>query len=68
MRYVKAKYKEKQEELAYRIYVTDTLYYQSDNKRLTKRYLDLISKPQKKDTRTGDEIAVDVINRLGLKV
>lgn len=67
MRYVLAKYKEKQEELAYRIYLTDSLYYQSEGKRLTTRYMDMI-KPKPVDNRTGDEIAYDVIKRLGLKV
>ena len=38
-----------------------------DNKRLTMRYVDMIH-PQPVDTRTGDEIALDVIQRLNLKV
>lgn len=38
-----------------------------ENKRLTVRYVDMIN-PQPVDNRTGDEIALDVINKLGLKV
>jgi len=67
MRYVLAKYTEYKKELAYRIYITDSLYYQSDNKRLTTRYVDMIT-PKKVDRRTGDEIASDVINKLGLRI
>lgn len=55
-------------ELAYRIYITDTLYYRSDNKKLTKRYVDMIAKSKPQDTRSGDEIAEEIINKLGLKV
>lgn len=55
------------EELAYRIYITDSLYYEADNKRLTNRFLDLL-KRKPVDKRTGDEIASDVITRLGLKL
>lgn len=38
-----------------------------DNKRLTVRYEDIIN-PKPIDTRTGDEIALDVIQKLKLKV
>lgn len=54
-------------ELAYRIYITDSLFYQSDEKRLTKRFYDII-KPAPVDKRSGDDIALDVIGRLSLKV
>ena len=67
MRYVRAKYIEYMESKAYRIYISDTLYYYTDNKRLQNRYVDLL-KPKKVDNRSGDEIALDVITRLNLKV
>lgn len=67
MRYAISLYKLYQEEVAYRVYVADSLYYQAENKQLTKRYMDII-RPKPVDTRTGDEIALDVITRLGLKV
>ena len=50
---------------AYRLYITDSIYYRGQNKALTIRYEDLF-KPQ--DTRSGDEIAADIIKRMELKV
>lgn len=35
---------------------------------LTIRYKDVIAKPKKQDSRSGDEIAKEVIEKLGLKV
>ena len=64
-----ARYKQIQRDLTYRIYISDSLQNIPQNKFLTTRYYDLIyNTPQKTDNRTGDEIAADVINRLGLKV
>lgn len=65
MRYVVARYKMEQREMAYRIFVTDSLQLIPQNKYLTTRYKDSI-KTKKKDNRTGDEIAADVIKRAGL--
>lgn len=54
------------EQLKYRIYVTDALYVIS-NGRLSKRYYDIANVPKpREDDRTGDEIAADVIERIGL--
>ena len=68
--YCISRYKHKQEEKVYRAYITDTLMTICNNfanawggERLTVRYIDL-GKP--KDTRTGDEIAIDIITRAGL--
>lgn len=47
--------------------MTDSINIAGDNKKLGARYYELI-KPQKKDNRSGDEIAQDLIERLGLKV
>lgn len=41
--------------------------YAAQNKYITERYADMI-KPQKIETRSGDEIAADIIKRHGLKV
>lgn len=64
----------KSKETAYRIYVTDALKTISENTAkysggsyLTKRYADII-KPGPVDSRTGEEIAADVIKKAGLKV
>ena len=67
MRYVLARINHEMRDRAYRIYVTESLFAQGENKRLTQRNTDLI-KPKKADRRSGDEIAPDVITRLGLKV
>lgn len=52
-------------EMAYRVYVTDCLFYQGQNQRLTSRFVDLLNR--KVDDRDGDEIAIDVIDKLGLR-
>ena len=68
MRYVINRYEEYQQEMAYRIYVTDRLLRTSDNKYLPteKRFYELIKKPEKE--MSGDEIAAEVISRAGLVV
>ncbi|MBQ4505292.1 MAG: hypothetical protein II983_06415 [Firmicutes bacterium] len=69
-----AKCKELDEEMSYRIYVTDALKLIAENTAkmssgsyMTKRYSDLFKK-EKIDTRSGDEIAVDIIKKAGLVV
>lgn len=59
---------------AFRIYVTDALQVIAENtakinggKTLKKRYYDLLH-PQPVDNRSGEEIALDVIKKLGLEV
>lgn len=52
-------------------YITDHLYYSGKGMHLTVRFCDLMDKnysSTKQDDRTGDEIAADVINRMGLKL
>ena len=68
--YCISRYKHKQEEKKYRGYIADTLMQICNNfancfggTTIGTRYVDL-GKPA--DTRTGDEIAVDVIQRAGL--
>lgn len=68
--YCVSRYNHKQEEKQYRIYLTDALMAIANNtarafggSTVTMRYSDII-KPQ--DTRTGDDIAVDVMQRAGL--
>lgn len=51
--------------MAYKIYITDTLYYHGKNQLLNMRYEDLLK--HKVETRTGDEIAIDIINTAGLR-
>lgn len=68
--YCISRYKHKQEEKQYRVYITDALMVIANNvcnvaggQQIKTRYQDL-GKPQ--DTRTGNEIAVDVMKRAGL--
>lgn len=63
MKYLQAKLNLHIHEKAYRVYVTDSLKIYLG---LSDRYIDLI-KPKKQDRRSGDEIAADVIAKLGLK-
>ena len=67
MRYVVARYNQKQRDEAYRIYVTDSLYYMKRNEVLGIRFFDLIDKKKVIDNRSGDEIALDIISRAGLQ-
>lgn len=67
MRYVKARMEQERRELAYRIYVTDSLQNIPQNKFFTNRFADNIIK-KKEDTRSGDEIAADVIAQAGLSL
>lgn len=66
MRYVIFKLQEQQKEMAYRIYITDSLQAIPQSKYLTTRFDDLINR--RVDTRTGDEIAADIIRGAGLKI
>ena len=68
--YCISRYKHKQEEKQFRVYITDALMTIANNvanfgggSKIVTRYIDL-DKPQ--DTRTGNEIAVDVMKRAGL--
>lgn len=70
--YCVSRYKHKQEEKQYRVYITDALMVIANNtarafggSTVTMRYLDIIQ-PQEPDPRTGDDIAVDLIQRAGL--
>ena len=56
-------FKVKQEEKAYRIYVTDSLKAISEGKHLVGRYADIIL-PQKEETRDAEEIKSDILNKL----
>lgn len=52
--------------MMYRIFVTESLRLAPQNRFINQSYYDIINK--KIDNRSGDEIAMDVIERLGLKV
>lgn len=68
-------FSERQRNKSYQIYVTDTLshiahntgHFVSNGVAPSKRWIDIIE-PKKEDTKTGDEVALEVIKKLGLKV
>ena len=62
-----AKYNSHVEDDIFRNYMASILYWQGHGKTLTVTYEDY-RHPKPVDDRTGDEIALDVINRLGLKL
>ena len=67
MRYVLARLEENMREDMYRIYVTDTMYLNGENKRFNYRFIDIINgKVKLPDQRSGDEIAEDVFKRAGI--
>ena len=65
MRYVRARCAEDQERDIYRAYVAEALRLQGEGKYLTNCWLDIIYPPQV-DERSGDEIAISVVQRAGL--
>lgn len=67
MRYAIARYKESRRDLAYRIFVTESLKLIPQQQYLNIKYTDMISDTPP-DTRTGDEIAKDVIEKMGLNI
>lgn len=74
MRYALARYQTSQRDLAYRIYVTDCLRTISENtakavggSHIKKRFAAAMGY-LKEDTRSGEEIAADVIQKAGLVV
>ena len=66
MRYVDARLDEYTREEAYRFYVTRSLQLAPQQKHLIDSFMDILKNTKKVDTRSGDEIAADVISRAGL--
>lgn len=74
MRYVRARWKEHEREQIYRIYVTDCLRAMTESTAkfsggtyIQKRFAAVVGY-EKTDTRTGEEIAAEVIKKAGLVV
>lgn len=66
LRYAISRFKKEQREMAFRIYITDSLYYARREEMIGERWIDLLNK--KVDLRTGDEIARDIIKGAGLEL
>ena len=54
-----------EEEYTFRVYMTDAAHLSGENKYPAARWADVIGR--KIDTRSGDEIAADIINGAGLR-
>ena len=65
--YVESRVKESYENKLFRQYMADSLYYNARQQTLVNRYSEWLD-VKTVDDRTGDEIAEDVVSRLGLKV
>ena len=70
LRYALARYTSHQRDMAYRIYVTESLRAIGKGGYIKPHFTDLIKpkKPKTEDTRTGEQIAFDVLNRIGIEV
>lgn len=70
MRYVVARLEEYSREMTYRFYIADSLQAIPQNKHLMTRFYDVLYNPIKDDNsddaRTGDDIAIDIMQRAGL--
>ena len=60
-----ARIEEDQRETTYRLYIANSLYYAPQNKMMAKTLQD-IWYPVAEDTRTGDDIAMEIIQKAGL--
>lgn len=67
MKYVSSRAEQIHREEVYRIMMTESLRILPEGKHITKPYLELL-KPQKIDTRTGEQVAEEVASRMGTKV
>lgn len=63
-----ARFEQEARETAYRVYVTDSIFYQAQEKRLTTRFADVFLPKEETAEQTGEEIVADVIRRAGLVV
>ena len=62
---MRAKCEQDDEERSFRLYMTEIVRLYGENKTLTKSWLDIID-PKPVDNRSGDEIAVQVVQDTGL--
>ena len=56
------------EEKMFKYYITDSLYYNAQEQRISKRYVDLLTTNQDINEKTGDEIVAEVIKKTGLVI
>ena len=69
MRYAVARYNLYQRDMAYRIYVTETQRILAKGMGCEiDSFTDMLETVEHPDNRTGDEIAADIIKKMGIKV
>lgn len=64
MRYVVSRLNEKNREMAYRIYVTDSLFLRAQNKAFSERWYSIINDEHEHDERTGEQVISDMKEKL----
>jgi len=65
--YVRAAIEQDEEEYTFKVYMSDSVQLAGEDKFITRRWCDIANDLKKPvDNRTGDEVAADVIKRLGL--
>lgn len=67
MKYVSSRAEQIHREEVYRLMMTESLRILPEGKHITKQYLELL-KPQEFDTRTGEQVAEEVAEKMGTKV
>jgi len=67
--YVRAAIEQDEEDYTFKVYMSDSAQLAGENKFITRRWCDIANDLKKPpDNRTGDEVAADVIKRLGLSL
>ena len=66
LHYAISRYQHEQTDMAYRVYMTDTLFYHNQQKALSTRFYDMIHKPVEDDEK-ADDIVADILTRAGLR-
>lgn len=57
-----------EQEVAYKLYISDFLFYYGKGMTLQQRYKEIVFDRKKTDKRTADEVVKDIIAKAGLHV
>jgi hypothetical protein len=73
MHYMAARIRSEAADFIYKNYLADALYYYAQGKAVGIRYYDMLEDAKnnvnaKKDTRTGEEVFAEVVEKAGLEV
>lgn len=67
MKYAKARFEDYNEDFIYKLYIADSINLIPDQKKLVERFINILH-PKIEDNRSGDDIALEVIKDLGLRM